>query len=254
MKTHFLKLSSLAAGAALILFSCGKETPAKTYPNEVTLDNWETFVNAPQEVINDLTAREAAVTKYSTANGSDQTAMLKAPCSGPNFGKVTSWNGSGWSGIRNVNVRQANWSANTNSWGNYALCASTTGPVCMRYNTPELNGVSALDLVYISRHIQGIQPFNLNTDNGLRQMVASDVDHNGIINQADINAIRATILQISSLPGNNVTFVPNGDLTASVVGDSYGLAFLQNNCRNNASYHMTRRAIKMGDASGNFSF
>lgn len=152
-----------------------------------------------------------------------------------------------------MEVTQANSFANTNLWGNYALCASTTGPVCMEYMTPELNGVSVTDIVVIQRHILGISSFDNVTPERLAaaKYVASDVNHDGSIDSDDIDAIRSALLGIVSLPGNNMTFVPGVDLVLPVVQDTWGLSFLQNSCRNNASYHMTRYAIKMGDASFN---
>ena len=253
MKTQFLNLASATLGLALLAVSCTKEAPSKVYPTTMTIDNWEEFVDAPESLLQDFAQKEVAAARYSVATGEEQADLPK--CSGgPNFGQVTAWNGSTWVGIQSVDVTQGTWFASTNAWGNYALCASTTGPVCMDYTTPQTNGVSVFDLVIIQRHILGITPFDLSTDNGLRQMVASDVNHDGVIDGDDITAIQSAILMVSPLPGNNVTFVPIVDLVAGVVGDPWGLAFLQNNCRNNASYHMTRRAIKMGDASGNFSF
>lgn len=256
MKTQTIKRLGILISMTLLVASCSKEVPQKTYPTQVTLDNWEQFVDAPQSVIDELLLKEAPVVKELPSLKNHRLGPSLGPAcpNGPIFGQVTAWNGSGWSGIQNVQVTQANWSANTNLGGNYGLCSSASGAVCMNYNTSQTNGVSGLDIIIIRRHILGIAPFNLTTDNGLRQMVASDVDHNGVINDNDITAIQNAILQVSSLPGNNVTFVPIIDLVQGVVGDPWGLAFLQNNCRNNASYHMNRRAIKMGDASGNFTF
>lgn len=253
MKKTSIKLGLIALAMTTLTISCKKDV-VKTYPNQITIDNWEEFVDAPKEVLDRLEAQEE---KIKVERDQEQAITLKAACpGGPNFGKVRAWNGS-WSGISGVKVTQANWTAYTNVLGNYALCKSTTGPVCMSYNTSQLNGVSTLDLVHIQRHILNIVPFDniLPESDAARRYVAADVDHNGVIDANDITAIQQLILGITtSLPGNNVTFVPEGDLVLAFVTDPWGLSFLQNNCRNNASYHMKRYAVKMGDVSGNFSF
>ncbi len=251
MNTPLLNKVATIALAAFCAVSCN--TPVeKVYPTEVTIENYSEFEDAPQSVIDALDEKERQAMRQRTATG-DPTAAAPKCTGGPNFGQVTAWNGSSWTGIQNVKVTQANWFASTNAWGNYALCASTTGPVCMAYTTSETNGVSGLDIIHIRRHILNIAPFD-NMSDGVRRYVAADVNHDGLIDDNDVTAIQQTILAVSPLPGNNMTFVPNVDMDFAVVTDPYGLSFLQNNCRNNASYHMTRRAIKMGDVSGNFSF
>lgn len=244
----------IALTMTALTISCKKDV-VKTYPNQLTLENWEEFVDAPKEVLERFEAQEQSI--KTELDKEQAIATPKAICpGGPIFGKVRAWNG-GWSSISGVKVTQANWTAYTNTLGNYALCSSTTGPVCMNYNTSQLNGVSTLDLVHIQRHILNIAPFDniIPESDAARRYVAADVDHNGVIDGNDITAIQQLILGITiTLPGNNVTFVPEVDLVLPMVTDPWGLSFLQNNCRNNAPYHMDRYAVKMGDVSGNFSF
>ena len=65
-------------------------------------------------------------------------------------------------------------------------------------NDAPLNGVGVLDLVFIQKHLLGIQPFSL-----LNEYVAADADRNGTINVLDLILLRKLLLGIyTSFPGN----------------------------------------------------
>lgn len=259
MKTNLLKMATVVAIAASITFSCTKEV-ATVYPSEITMENWKDFVHAPDEVIERFVTEELE-SRVMTAAVEDRDLSQGRAWQ---LGRVRAWSGTSsytgnWQGIQSVLVTNGNATSPTNSNGYYIVNTANTGTnqVCMNYNTAALNGVSTLDLVIIQRHILGISPFEnvVDATDAARRYVASDVNHDGSIDSDDIDAIRETILGITTaLPGNNMTFVPEGDMDLALVTDPWGLSFLQNNCRNNASYHMNRYAVKMGDVSGNFSF
>lgn len=252
-------MATVVVMAASITFSCSKEV-ATVYPSEITMENWEEFVTAPDDVIKHFVTEELESCTMTPAAEDRELSHGRAW----QLGRVRAWSGTGtytgnWQGIQSVSVTNGSATSPTSSSGYYIVNTANTGTnmVCMTYNTAALNGVSTLDLVIIQRHILGISPFENVADatDAARRYVASDVNHDGSINSTDINAIRATILGVTtSLPGNNMTFVPEGDMDLALVTDPWGLSFLQNNCRNNATYHMRRYAVKMGDVTGNFSF
>lgn len=69
-------------------------------------------------------------------------------------------------------------------------------------NTDPLNGVSTLDLMFISRHILGVQPLNTPY-----KMIAADVNRSGSISTLDIIALRKMILGLESqLPNDNTSW------------------------------------------------
>lgn len=73
------------------------------------------------------------------------------------------------------------------------------------FNEHPLNGVTTLDLAYISRHILNLQPLN-----SPYKMIAADINRSGTITTLDIVAVRRLILGISDTFVNNQSwrFVP----------------------------------------------
>jgi hypothetical protein len=69
-------------------------------------------------------------------------------------------------------------------------------------NDDLLNGISTLDLVQISRHILGLQPFT-----SPYQWVAADIDKSGTVSTSDIIRLRRLILNLeTSLPNGNTSW------------------------------------------------
>jgi hypothetical protein len=74
-------------------------------------------------------------------------------------------------------------------------------------NSSALNGVSTFDLVLISKHLLGTQPFN----NPYNE-VAADVDESGSITITDMMIIQSIVYaQVSSFPGLNWFFFSEGN-------------------------------------------
>ena len=85
------------------------------------------------------------------------------------------------------------------SYGNGNFCKEyydCPGNIWLNFNKDDniLNGVSTLDLVLISKHILGTQPFTTP-----QQLAAADVNGDGNISTADIILLRKAILGISKL-------------------------------------------------------
>lgn len=262
MKKIFFKLIPTSLILISLLVSCSKEV-AKVYPNEITVENWEEFLDAPKEVIHNLITQEQKARKSSSTIREKEVSTGNARST--TIGIIQAWNGSSWVGISNVIVSNSFTGTTTNASGSFAFNSFGINPICMNYNTPDANGITPLDLVIINRHINGTELFEdigSSDSDGARHYVAADVDNNGIINSVDANAIRNIVFNIPnpfgppgspSLPRNNMAFVPQSQLTlARVVNNPFGLSSLQNNCLQGG--RMITYAIKIGDVSGDFSF
>ena len=120
---------------------------------------------------------------------------------------------------------------------------------CSRAGNPDngwLNGVTTYDLVLISKHILGIEPFN-----DVFKMYAADANCNGSVTTFDIVPLRQLILGIiPTLPGapnykffNAIPPIPNGQglcnatITSTVPGPSENVNFY---------------VVKTGDVNWNF--
>ncbi len=83
-------------------------------------------------------------------------------------------------------------------------------------NDDVLNGVSAIDLILIQKHLLGISPFT-----SLHQYIAADVNHSGTVNALDLVALQKLLLGISTeFPGN--TSWRFGYLPQDMSGDKIG--------------------------------
>jgi hypothetical protein len=252
-------VKTIAVLGMLTFASCQKEkmdlreeSSLQSYPDEITLDNWEQFVHAPQSVIDyhinkELAKNEKKSNKKSTESFSPESLV----------GEVIAFDGT-WNGIEDVQVTIGGSSIMTNIFGNYIIANSSIGSLCMNYATLPTNGVSSLDILLIQRHILHIVPFT-----EARQFIAADVTNDGKINIGDMIRVRELILgKISMFPsGNNVLFIPevyyasaqnqinsSGNLVQSTLNTLTNLSSCQSvNYRN-------RRAIKMGDVNGSFVF
>ena len=254
---------ALMAVSILAVTACKKENVEKDvaentenrYPAEVTMDNWQEFVNAPLDVIEQLEKKEMENHKLKPLDR-DVPAELTSGDRAWTLGYVQAY-GGGWAPFGGVAVSTTSGCATTTvaySPYNY-LVSCTTGSMCMSYSTAADNGVTTFDLVKISRHILGITPFT-----EARQFLAADANRDGAITSADIDDIRAVILHTAtSFPNSdNVIFVIDEDYTdgqaeidATGTWTWYGVIGA-NACY--ATYNKDRRGIKTGDVSGNFSF
>ena len=138
----------------------------------------------------------------------------------------------------------------TNANGEYNFNAV---PVATNYTvTPEedenpLNGVSTYDLVLISKHILGIEPF----DSPLK-MIAADANKSGSITTFDIVEFRKLILGIyDELPANTSWRFVEKSFNFPNTQNPFATAFPENMSVQNASNDMTGdfNAIKVGDVN-----
>lgn len=255
---QFLKVVAAVILLVGLATSCTKEVAQEqVYPSEITLDNWEEFVHAPRAVIDELMEKEKMAMKgENTAMENVEHTTAKLNRGGANPGWVRLCRATTWSGLPNVTVTQGTWTQTTDQWGKYVFPNTPFAQVCMNYSTPELNGVTTWDLVFIQRHILNIDPFyNILPERvAASKYVAADANKDGHINGQDIITLRKLLLGIASLPAENMSFIAEGELVLSLVQDPAGLASLYFNCRNNASYNMNRYAIKTGDLNDTFVY
>lgn len=252
-------VTTVAVLGMLTFGSCQKETmevheesSLQSYPDEITLDNWEQFVYAPQSVI-DYHAKKNARNKK--GNSIKQTT---SPTVSRGFvvGSVLAFDGS-WRGIENVQATLGGVNTTTNAGGYYYFANNSSGSLCMDYSTSLTNGVNTFDMLLIQRHIVNIKPFT-----EAREFIAANVDANSVIDTNDVNLLRQLILgAIQNLPsGNNILFIPESEyVLAQNSINNGGVLFL-----NFLDYYSTRplcipneidrRSIKMGDVDGSFIF
>ncbi len=272
---NFTKQMAVLLAAVLIITSCGKEQAEELeavskietektiadYPEEITLENWEEFVHAPQSVIDHFAQKEVEAMgerTVTTPNEFNETSRFPFI-----LGLVQGFNGA-WVSMPGVTVNISGPSCSstsiTNSWANfnYFIGTSCPGPMCMTYNTPAINGVSTFDLVLVQRHILGITPFTT-----AQQYLAADANRSGTITGIDLVEIRKIILFINTAwpQSDNVLFttVQDYDDLQDMIDNTGTVdpALLQavgnvGNCL--APFFSDRQAIKTGDVNGSFAF
>ena len=265
--------------ACLLLFltSCQKEVVEKQYPSELTIQNWEEFVDAPMEVIEELERKERLALATDNPYTAEAPLDYRAPVAASGnqaagqktvsavdgvvraYGVQSGSSSSSWDYYAGVSVTRSNGSCGTFTLGsaippfapsNYYLNCSTNSPArCLSTSTSYVNGVTTLDLVLVQKHILGLQPFT-----SWRQMCAGDVNNRGSLTAADILLMRKAILGlITSFPAGNVRFVSENFYSAGEFDwVNYGLytPYPLGNCNNADDY----RAIKVGDVNGTFVY
>jgi len=113
-------------------------------------------------------------------------------------------------------------------------------------NDDVLNGVSAIDLIHLQKHLLGITPFTT-----LHQYIAADVNHSGIVNVLDLVLIQKLLLgSITSFPGNTgwrFGYLPQ-DISGqdmSVFKEVYNIEYLDQ-----GPHLVDFVGIKIGDLNG----
>ena len=231
------------------------------FPAEITIDNWEVFVHAPQEVIDFHQQREWS--KQISATPKDKEAANR---SASILGFVRGYQGSSWNPLPDVSIFlsgpgcNSSTTSNTSSPFNYSLNINCSGTICMDPNAATaINGVSTLDLVLTQRHILSQYPDFTEA----RQYLAADVNRNGQISSTDLIQMRNLIL--GNTPGwtnsRTIVYVKETDLITvqnqiDILGyvipstlESVGETF---QCQPQSKSN--RWAIKTGDVNGTFSF
>ena len=271
---------------ALVLFifsACQKEeiqqlTPTedpqlnallRQYPEEITMDNWEEFIEAPQAVIDYFDKKEKEnpelVREYeipATDNG-----YRNGGC-----GWVKAFNGS-WNYLAGTLVQwgsESDITTGTAGLGgyNYSFDNNGSGDLCFFHqgitngNFPQtewVSGVTAYDYWLIQEHIFGRRPFT-----SIREYIAADVSGNQIISSFDLLLIERLVLNhISSFPNHEqpVSYLmagsydyhqnqfDNGIITSSYFG------LIPEGCDGvYAGADVNRYAVKIGDVNGSWNF
>jgi hypothetical protein len=139
--------------------------------------------------------------------------------------------------------------ATTNTSGEYSFppLESGQGYFIKGYkNNDVLNGVSAIDLIIIQKHLLGITPFT-----SLHQYVAADINHDGRVSALDLIQLQKLLLGITSEFPSNTSwrfgYLPQdmGGQDLSSFKEVYNIETLN---PGNISIHFT--GIKIGDLNG----
>jgi len=225
------------------------------YPAEITMDNWEQFIRAPQEVIDYHSQREREL-RQSVDQG---TNLISGNAESRSVsGYVRKYKFGAWNGFGGVTVSQGACSttSSSSSGNNYFLSGSCSGLLCMSHPASDAAGVSATDLVIVNRHVQGWTLFTQ-----ARQFIAADVSGNGTITLTDVLMMQDVILGNSSgWPGQqNFRYIPTGiynNAQGQISNGSIPQIVLKKSvnmfpCLSSTSFP-NRYAIKVGDV--NFSY
>jgi len=162
-------------------------------------------------------------------------------------GKILSWRQKP---VEEVAVKAGSQTTTTDVLGqfNLRLVNRNKHTILPEKNTDPLNGVSTYDLVLISKHILGIQPF----ENGY-QYIAADINKSGTVTAFDMVQLRQLILAINTQFQHNQSwrFVANDQVIGAEnpllkpLTESIELTDLQ------ANTTIDFTAIKIGDINGN---
>ncbi|QHI37171.1 hypothetical protein IMCC3317_25490 [Kordia antarctica] len=261
----------------------------KNYPKEITIDNWELFVEAPKEVIDHFVAQEAK--EMARNEIVEKRSLNTSIIPGLEFGQIQVQTkgvdpNTAWLGNTFVTITRFGESlpAATGTSVNYNILNNNNyvigdeeGTMCFYYesvtdgeftNTHWRNGISTLDIVFISRHLIGLECFT-----EIWQYLAADVNGDGTISTLDMIELQNLILYITNelpLIANNtynqpVIYFPQNDYKGmQEIRDMDGCNGFQEStlfgfysgitCQSNANGEIDRFAIKRGDVSGNWVF
>lgn len=231
------------------------------FPSEITLNNWESFVHAPADVLDFHRKQELLLQAVSISKPTDKLSGLEK--NNHLFmvkGFIKAYSGS-WISIANVRVsmgHQITLSSQdpSNRGYNYLLGAEAKGPLCMYLETEPTNGMTPLDMVLIKKHMTGQTPLE-----NVWQLLAADVNNDGDINDVDLHHIQEVLLEREEqLPEtDNVFFVGKDDLeraqtlllNGNLDGDLLAQLGRTSPCQEGA---IDRYMIKAGDVNGTANF
>lgn len=262
----------------------------KSYPKEITIDNWEQFVEAPKEVIEHFVLQEKKQIRHRNEI-LEKNGFGSSFIPGTVFGQIqvqtkgvdpnTAWLGNTFITITRPGENSP---ASTGTSVNFDILNSNNyvigdedGTICFYYdnvtdgeytNEQWRNGISTLDIVFISRHLIGLECFT-----EIWQYLAADVNGDGTISTLDIIELQKLILYIT----NELPLVTNNTYNQPVVyfaqSDYDGMQAIRDfdgcngfdestlfgfyngiTCQNTSNGEIDRYAIKRGDVSGNWSF
>lgn len=245
--------------------SCTDKNASKVYPNTMTLDNWEEFVDAPQSLLDQFAEQERQqaaqqARSYATDQPIDATTSTKSVVTGT----VTRWDNTtnNWVALPGVRVTRGSSNTITSNTGFYSSTGSSRH-ICMEYifpvgyndNDKSISGVTVGDMIAIQRHILGIQLLETGetSENAARKYVAADVNEDGAITTSDIDMIRNTLGGRSNF-NQNFDFVADFRLNMRYINDGGFLSWMHIVCDPSRSTFSNRRAVKRGDVNNTFPY
>lgn len=223
------------------------------YPDEITIENWEAFVLAPQEVIDFYNKKEIEALKVKEEVKSDEEGANRDFV----HGRVGAYQNNILRPLSGVEMESPCSFDITDTNGGY-WTNNACPQVCATYDSPNntpLNGVTTLDLVLVRRHILQITPFT-----EVRQEIAADITRNGIIDNDDIWEMRMLILgMIANWTTSQIlTFLPREEYieaqTLMPGLDVFELTAYGNYPPCSSTSDTYRIVVKTGDVNDTFDF
>ena len=162
-------------------------------------------------------------------------------------GQINSWTGEAVESV-NVSIEKEAYQTPVTGFYHFDVPMHEDYTITPIKDTHPLNGVSTFDLVLISKHILGIQPFEQPY-----QWIAADVNRSNTITAFDIVQLRKLILAIDKEFTNNTSwrFIPTDyemnrtNPLASNLDESYEIPNLSNH------QLVDYIGVKIGDVNGN---
>lgn len=158
------------------------------------------------------------------ADKMEEVPMNPPPATAVVTGGITTVKGNGLAGVT-INFSGGKDTAIiSNDLGNFqtgSLLADTTYTVTLEKNDDVNNGVTTLDIVLVSKHILGIEPFVEDYQN-----IAADVNKSGAITTFDLVIMRQVILGIlDAFPTNKSWVFQPAEVTISALQELGALEF-----------------------------
>lgn len=232
-------------------------------PDQISPENWREFIHAPMDVLEKFREDELKMAVRTLSPMEDDKNKPQLEKTNRVFlikGSVKAFDGN-WKSIPNVQIESAGSSSisfsNLNGGSyNYLFGVQDRGPVCMSYETEQINGLSFLDLILIKKHMAGTNPFT-----SAREFLAADVNRDGQIDDVDVFHLESLLLERESeLPDTeNVIFISENQLSfmqALIDSDDLDRDTLKelgriSSCQDGA---LDRFLIKTGDVNGTVIF
>lgn len=165
------------------------------------------------------------------------------------YGTIANVNGEPMQGVVVTLSCVPGYVTETNAAGAFVFEGIPEGSACdlsVSLNEAALNGISTFDLLLISKHILGLALFN-----SPYQLIAADVNNNGMVTEADMLDLQATIAGLEEgFPSNTSWRFVDADYIFPDPGNPGAYPEVINITNLQGNVEINFIAIKIGDVNG----